>query len=169
MAFLQGTWLGHPLHPMLVHVPTGLWPAALLFDGLSLTGIGGIVMAQLSFYAILLGLIGALLAAPAGWADWMEIRQGRPARKIGFYHMILNGSGVILWAMNFWLRADTFRTATAVELFPFALSILGTMLVLISGYLGGRMVYDHGIAVARFSKKEWRRAAAVSGANLSSE
>ena len=31
-ALLQGKWLGHPLHPALVHLPTGLFPAALLFD-----------------------------------------------------------------------------------------------------------------------------------------
>lgn len=37
--FLQGKWLGHPLHPLLVHLPTALWPAALVFDILSIAGI----------------------------------------------------------------------------------------------------------------------------------
>ncbi|HEY4757591.1 MAG TPA: DUF2231 domain-containing protein, partial [Chthoniobacterales bacterium] len=64
--FLKGKWLGHPLHPILVHIPMAMWPSALVFDVLSQREIGGNVMVQLSFYAIAFGLAAALLAAPTG-------------------------------------------------------------------------------------------------------
>ena len=67
-AFLQGKWLGHPLHPALVHLPVGLFPAALLFDLLSRGGDGGNAIVQTSFYCIAVGLIVGLLAAPAASA-----------------------------------------------------------------------------------------------------
>jgi uncharacterized membrane protein len=47
--FFQGKWLGHPLHPAIVHVPTGLWPAALVFDLLSHLRGGSNVAVRLAF------------------------------------------------------------------------------------------------------------------------
>jgi hypothetical protein len=61
--FLQGNWLKHPLHPALVHIPTALWPAATVFDLLSRFSPENIFV-QLAYYAILLGLVVALLAIP---------------------------------------------------------------------------------------------------------
>jgi len=34
---LQGRWMNHPLHPALAHIPTGLWPAALVFGQIRVT------------------------------------------------------------------------------------------------------------------------------------
>jgi uncharacterized membrane protein len=167
--FLQGKWLKHPLHPILVHLPTGLWPAALLFDTLANLGIGGNALVQTSFYAILFGLLSAAAAIPPGLADWVDIRPGKPARKIGIYHMGMNLVIGAMWAANLFLRLDTFATATSVPALPFALSIIATPMLFISGYLGGLMIYDHGINVARHSKKKWRRVAEKGGAAVPQE
>jgi uncharacterized membrane protein len=166
--FLQGKWLGHSLHAALVHLPIALWPAAFVFDLLSNFGVGGNAMVKTSFYAIVLGFFVALLAAPAGLADWLDIKPEHPARKIGWYHMILNLAGVLLWGSNLLLRLNVYREATAVAFLPTVLSFIGTLVLLVSGYLGGMMVYHHGISVARVSKEKWRRLAEASGANVSS-
>src|SRR5436190_23449011 len=73
--FLKGKWLGHPLHPILAHVPMAMWPGALIFDLLSQYQIGGNAMVRLSFYAIVFGLAAALLAAPTGLVDWSGIKK----------------------------------------------------------------------------------------------
>ena len=49
-----------------------------------------------------------------------------------------------------------------------ALSALGTLLLVVSAYLGGRMVYDYGISVARHSKGRWQRLAEAGGARVPS-
>lgn len=165
-AFLQGRWLGHPLHVLLVHIPTAAWPAALVFDVLALLGIGGQAMVRTSFYAILLGLVVALAAVPAGLADWLDIKPDRPARKLGVYHLTLNLVIWALWALNLAWRWSLPETADSVPLGAVALSVLANGLLLISGYLGGRMVYDNGISVARVSKKRWRRVAEAGRARL---
>jgi uncharacterized membrane protein len=166
--FLQGKWLKHPLHPALVHIPTSLWPAAFLFDLLSQFRAENIFV-QLSFFAISLGLIVALLAIPTGYADWTEIRREKPAWKLGIIHMILNLMVSALWAINLWLRAGSFQTATSTPLGLVALSTLATLLLLVSGYLGGRMIYAYGISVARLSKTKWRRIAQEGGAAVPPE
>ena len=168
MDFLQGKWLGHPLHPILVHVPTALWPAALIFDILSRFGVGGNAMVRTSTYAILVGLVIAVAAVPPGIADWSGIKRDRPAWKIGLVHMILNVGVIILWTVNLILRWGSVADAEAVGTIPLLLSAAATLVLLVSGYLGGRLVYDYGISVARISKEKWRRVAEAGGAKVPS-
>jgi uncharacterized membrane protein len=111
-----------------------------------------------------------LLAVPAGLADWSDIKRDKPAWKIGLYHLILNLVVVALWAVNFGLRWwGPTLAAAAVPAIPLTLSVVGTLLLFISGYLGGKMTYDYGINVARTSKQKWRRIAEAGGAKLPSE
>lgn len=166
---LQGKWLGHPLHPIMVHLPTALWPAALIFDILAMLGIGGNAMVQTSFYAILLGLLSALPAVPTGLADWWDIKRDKPAWKIGLFHMIMNFAVMALWAINLSLRWGTPLDASTVTAFQLTLSVAGTLLLFISGYLGGQMIYSYGINVARTSKQKWRRIAEAGKARVPSE
>jgi uncharacterized membrane protein len=167
--FLQGKWLRHPLHPLLVHLPTSLWPAALVFDILGLMGVGGNASVQAAFWAILLGLISAVPAAAAGLADFTEIRREKVAWKLALYHMILNVTATLLWLVNLILRWGERETATQVGGLELALSIAGVAILSVSGYLGGRMVYAYGISIARQSKKEWRERAEKGGARVGQE
>lgn len=167
--FLQGKWLKHPLHPILVHLPTGLWPAALVFDLIARFGGGGNAFAQASFYAILLGLISAAAAIPAGLADWWDIKPDKPARKLGLYHMALNLTITAIQIVSLILRLGTLSIAVTVGRLPLALSALATALLFMSGYLGGLMVYDQGISIARLSKKRWREVAKKGGAIVPAE
>jgi uncharacterized membrane protein len=166
---LKGKWLGHPLHPILVHMPMALWPAALVFDLLSLAGIGGNIMVRTSLLAIGVGLAVALLAVPTGIVDWSGIKPAKPAWKIGLWHMVLNAVVLILFAINFVLRLGTYRAASSISGAPLALSIVGTLVLFVSAYLGGRMVYAYGINVARLSKSKWRKIAESAGANVAPE
>jgi uncharacterized membrane protein len=160
--FLQGKWLRHPLHPALVHIPTALWPIAWIFDLFSQFRADN-VFVQLAFYAGLLAWVVALLAIPTGFADWTDIGREKPAWKLGLYHLILNVVVSILWAVNLWLRRESFQTDTSVPPGLVWLSTFATVLLLISGYLGGRMIYAYGISVARLSKKKWRKIAQKGG------
>ncbi|MDQ2691255.1 MAG: DUF2231 domain-containing protein, partial [Chloroflexota bacterium] len=97
------------------------------------------------------------------------IKPDKPAWKLGLYHMIINLVVTVLWGINGWLRLPTFESATAVPGGLVALSALATSLLLISGYLGGRMIYAYGINVARLSKKKWREIAIEGGAAVPPE
>ncbi len=164
--FLQGRWLGHPLHPALVHLPTALWPAALIFDLLSQIGGGNNVFGQISFYALAAGLLAALLAVPTGLADWWDIKSSRTASRLGVFHLLLNLLAAGLCLINLGLRLDTYQTALSVSPLHLTLSIIAVGVLLISGYLGGRMVYNYGVSVARFSAPKWRQIAERGGAKL---
>ena len=101
--FLQGRALNHPLHPLLVHLPVGLWVANLIFDIMYMsTGNPG--YAVTAFYCLTLGIIGAVFAAITGIADYLEIESGTLPKRIATYHLLLNVFVVCLYVVNFFLR-----------------------------------------------------------------
>jgi uncharacterized membrane protein len=163
---LQGKWLGHPLHPAIVHIPIGGWSAAVVLDVVAWCGAGTAVLPRLAFYSVVIGLLGALLAVPSGVADWAPIKKEKPAWKLGLYHMLLNLLATVVWAGNFGLRLGTVEPGAAITAPILLTSIAGGLLVVVSGYLGCLMVYDQGVSVARQSKKKWRRIAERGGARL---
>src|SRR5437764_309899 len=62
---LRGTWLGHPLHPVLTDVPIGFWTAAFVFDIVPFRGSGKAARTMVG-----LGTLTALPTALSGLADW---------------------------------------------------------------------------------------------------
>src|SRR5690242_14325039 len=114
-ALLQGKWLGHPLHPALVHIPTGAWSAAVIFDLFSIAGKGGESMVLASLVCIVVGIAAALLAAPTGLADFWDIKPEKPARKLGLIHMSLNILVLLIFVANAAMRWKHFRDDTRVS------------------------------------------------------
>jgi uncharacterized membrane protein len=88
------------------------------------------------------GIVGALIAALPGLIDLLSLPPG--PRGTALAHMTINLTVVALYAINSWLRwpdPANFRGA------PFLLSLIGIGLLVVSGWLGGKMVYVYGIAV----------------------
>lgn len=166
---LQGKWLGHPLHPALVHLPIGAWFSACLLDVLNRYGAQSGGFARLALYLVGAGLALALLAVPTGIADWTGIKKEKPAWKLGLLHMIANAIAAVVWCVNLGLRLRPLETAEPITPAVLLTSAVGTLLVIGSGYLGKLMVFDHGISVARESKRKWRKNAERGGARLPPE
>jgi uncharacterized membrane protein len=132
----------HPVHPMLVPLPIGLWVFSFVADVVFLVGWGGPVWNDVAFYTMVGGTIGALLAAPFGLLDFLSL-QDRVTRRIGMLHMTLNLLVVATFAANIWLRL---QTGTSSGL-PVTLSGIAILMLVASGWLGGEMVYVRGAGV----------------------
>jgi uncharacterized membrane protein len=133
----------HPLHPMLVVFPIGLWVFSLVCDIIALAG-GSAVWENVAYYTMIGGLIGALMAAVPGLVDFFSIsdpKSNRTARN----HMLLNFTAVALYAINIYLRAVGEPGAPL----PIFLSVAGVLVLAVSGWLGGELVYVHGLGVER--------------------
>jgi uncharacterized membrane protein/nitrite reductase/ring-hydroxylating ferredoxin subunit len=150
--FLEGKPFRHPIHPMLVHFPIGLFILSLLLDLASLVFPGVPDLVRGSFYAMLLGLITALLAAVPGFIDYTDIRTDHPGRPTATTHMILNLLVVAVYAINLGVRSSSLADSK-ISIGPLVLSLIGVILLSASGYLGGRLVYDEGIAVGRHKRR----------------
>lgn len=138
--------MNHPLHPLLVHLPVGLWVASVIFDLVYLMN-GTPEFATASYYCIGAGIVGALLAAPAGFAEYVDIPKESHPRQIARTHMVLNLVVVGLFVIDFLIRrgATDGGAPRSVTAGPFVLSVLAVALLSISGYLGGLMTFEFGI------------------------
>ncbi|HSE36466.1 MAG TPA: DUF2231 domain-containing protein [Blastocatellia bacterium] len=139
----------HPIHPMLVVLPIGLWIFSLVSDVIYLMNWGPAVWKDVALYTMAGGTAGALIAAVPGFVDLISMSKGR-VRQIGIWHMSINLTIVVLYGINLWLRTTGSPSATE----PVWLSVIGVLLLGVSGWLGGEMVYVHGVGVEPQSKRE---------------
>ena len=133
---------GHPIHPMLVPIPIGLWLFSFVCDIIATQVADPSTWSTASRYAMVGGILGALAAALPGLVDLLSLR-GRPVLSTAVKHMVLNLTIVVLFAVNAWLRFQNAIDAGA----SLGLSAVAIALLLVSGWLGGKMVYEAGVAV----------------------
>ena len=135
--------LGHPLHQMLIVFPLGLLGAAALFDVIRLVTDSG-NLGLVSYYMIAGGLVGGVLAAPAGLVDWLSIPAGTRARAIGALHGLGNVVVLGLFVISWFIRRDAPQfPSTGAMVFSFA----GLGLAAVTGWLGGELVTRLGVGV----------------------
>jgi uncharacterized membrane protein len=136
----------HPIHPMLIPFPIGLWVFSLISD-LIYFWKGNPVWEWIAFYTLAGGIIGAILAAIFGIIDYFSIKD-RKASTIAAWHARINVLALVLFAASFYLRTTGGARFVGGSLYiPLALSIIGVIAIAISGWLGGELVYRHGVAV----------------------
>ncbi len=132
---------GHPIHPMLVALPIGLWIFSLVCDLVHAGGSANPAWPTVALYTMGGGIAGALLAALPGLIDLLSLPPG--PRKTAIAHMTINLVVVALYAVNLWLRLPAPDNPGGLVW----LSLLSVGLLAISGWLGGKMVYVYGVAV----------------------
>jgi nitrite reductase/ring-hydroxylating ferredoxin subunit/uncharacterized membrane protein len=135
---LSGTWLGHPLHPLLTDVPIGAWTVALACDALEV-GSQRAVFAPGADAAVALGLGGALGAALSGLSDW-HFTLDRP-RRLGLAHGLLNLSATGLYGASLVARLRGARGCGR------SLALIGYAVTTVAAYLGGELVYGERLGV----------------------
>lgn len=138
---------GHPLHPIFVTIPIGAWVASLVFDVASLWAEDPQVFATGARWLIGIGIVAAVLAAVFGLLDLVAIPRGTRAFRTGLVHMGLNLTVVVLFAAGLVLRLGPFDEAP-VPLPPLLVTIVALLLLLVSGWLGGKLAYTYGVRVA---------------------
>jgi len=133
---------GHPFHPIIIPLPIGLWIFSIVSDFIFKLGWGSPVWNDVAFYTLAGGIIGALIAAVPGFIDLTGLTNPK-TKTIAIWHMMINLLAVALYCVNFWLRT---QRAPGDNL-PILLSAIGIGLIIISGWLGGELVYVRGVAV----------------------
>ena len=136
----------HPIHPMLITIPVGLWIFSIVCDFVALfsrDGESALAWSMIAYYTMAGGLVGALLAAVPGLIDLLSFRN-RQLRKLALTHMVINLGVVALYAVNLWLRTDAPTNVVTAT----CLSLLGIVLLATSGWIGAEMVHVHGVGVA---------------------
>lgn len=134
---------GHAIHPILIVFPLGLLATGVVFDLLYIVW-GNPAMALVSYWMIVAGIVGGVLAAPFGWIDWFAIPGKSRAKSIGLVHGLGNTIVLALFAASWWFRFDA---PERPELAAHVLAFAGAGLAVITGWLGGELVGRLGVGV----------------------
>src|SRR5262245_61705088 len=133
--FLDGTWLGHPLHPAVTDIPIGTLLATVVLDLLGYPAAADI--------ALVLTILFILAAAVTGAADYADT--DGTARVRATIHSTIMVVGLIVLLLSLLLRAGN----PADRTIPIALGIIGFLIVTAGAYVGGDVVYVLGNMVSR--------------------
>lgn len=133
----------HPVHPMLVAFPIALWVMAFIFDMLGVVR-DSIGLWSAGFDCVIAGCITAVLAALPGAIDWLTIVPPRSSAKSrGLLHGSLNVLALILFS---YAAARQGPSSKPDEIVLFVMAV-GVVVLGISGWLGGTLVYRNQIGV----------------------
>jgi nitrite reductase/ring-hydroxylating ferredoxin subunit/uncharacterized membrane protein len=135
---LNGSWFGHPLHPVFVTLPIGAWTTTLMFDLIWLNNEERAI-ARGADLTMWLGLGGAVISAITGATNWVDT--DGMEKRTGMMHALLNSSAVGINLLSAILRL-TRQRRTAITLSTIAYAI-----AFYSAYLGGELSYSNGIGV----------------------
>lgn len=133
----------HPIHPMIVPFPIAFLMSALLTD-IAYWQTRLELWASISTWLIGLGLVTALFAAIAGFIDFGGSRAIRAIRK-SWYHMAANLLAIVLSAANFAVHMREGEMAVLTS--GIILSAVVAFLLAFSAWMGGELVFRHGVGV----------------------
>lgn len=136
--------LGHPIHPMLVVLPLGLFIGAVVFDAVYLWR-GTSTFAVVGYWNIAGGILAGLVAAVFGFVDWLAIPADTRAKRIGLLHGGSNVIVVLAFAVVFWVRSNSPDATASAGIFVIELGAL--VLGAVAGWLGGELVDRLGVGV----------------------
>ncbi len=137
---------GHPLHPPLTDVTIGAYTAATVMGLASVVGVSSTAAAYGWWLALVVGLISTSLTALTGLVDWLSITWRSPLWWTATWHLssMLTATVFFLIAV---LLGHSGYTHGAVETGPFILTLVGFVFLTVGGWLGGAVVYVHGMRV----------------------
>ena len=134
---------GHSVHAMLIAFPVGLFVTAVIFDIVHFVSPGE-PWPTVSYWLIVAGVIGGLIAAVFGLIDYLGIPAATRAKRIGRIHGLGNVVVVALFAISAWIRRDTPLATGSVA---YVFSFLGVAVAAVTTWLGGELVERLGVGV----------------------
>lgn len=134
---------GHPIHPMLVPIAIGGFVISFASDLIRMGGGNPAVWNVVAYYTMLGGILGALAAALPGLVDLLSLPSG-PIKKTAITHMGVNLLVVAIYVCNAWIRHGNPQD---LQQLPVILSAVTIVMLLFSGWLGGKMVFEGGVGV----------------------
>ncbi len=136
------TFRGHPIHPMLVHFPISYFLGVVATDA-AYWWTGEAFWASVSFWLLAAGVAMGTLAALAGTLDFLLVREIRQ-HVSSWSHFLVAVMMLSMATANWWMRIGDHG-----GLWPWGalLSVATALAVSAAGVLGGKLVYDHRIAI----------------------
>jgi uncharacterized membrane protein len=137
---------GHPLHPPLTDATIGTYTFATIAGLLDVVGWSNTTAAHGWWLALLVGLAFTVPTALTGLADWLSISRGTPLWRTATSHLIAMVSATVFFGLAALFGHDDWKAGNVAGA-EFALTVVGFALLTLGGWLGGSIVFGHGMRV----------------------
>ena len=157
ISYLIKGFPGHPLHPPLTDVTVGLYTGATAFAVLSKLGVSEENLAQGSWLQLVAGLIMTVPTALTGLAEWLTISRGTPLWRTATAHLLAMVTATVFFLLAAIVGHGDYVDAQ-VGSGALILTLVGFVLLTLGGWLGGSIVFTHGMRVLKLVDEPARRA-----------
>jgi uncharacterized membrane protein len=157
LSYLVKGFPGHPLHPPLTDATIGVYTGATAFGVLSALGVSEENLATAWWLALVGGLIVTVPTALAGFADWLDITWGTPLWRTATLHLSAMVSATIVFLIAAIVGHGDY-VDRAVGGGSLVLTLIGFGLLTLGGWLGGAVVFTHGMRVLNLVEEPTARA-----------
>ena len=148
---------GHPIHPPLTDATIGVYTFATVAALADVTGISTNAATHGWWLALLFGLITTVVTALTGFADWLTLEWGSELWKTATLHMGAMVSATVFFGLAAIFGHSDFKSGNVTS-GPFILTVVGFGLLTLGGWLGGTVVFVHGMRVLSLVKEPADRA-----------
>lgn len=148
---------GHPTHPPLTDAVIGSYTFATIAATADVLGISTHAAAHGWWLALVVGLVLTLPTAITGFGDWLRIESGTPLWRTATAHMIVNLVASAVFLATAIIGKASFDAGN-VETAPYLLTLIGFGILSLGGWIGGTIVYVHGMRVLDLVDEPARRA-----------
>ncbi len=150
---------GHPLHPPLTDATIGTYTFATAAALADVLGISDHAAAQGWWLALVFGLIITAATALTGLIDWLKIEWGSELWKTATLHLSAMLSATLFFLLAAVFGHDEFRAGN-LDADGLILTLIGFALLTVGGWLGGAVVFVHGMRVLSLVQEPAERAVA---------
>ena len=154
--FIRG-FPGHPLHPPLTDATIGLYTGALILAVLSLADVATEATAKGWWLLLLAGLVVGAATAVTGLADWLTITRRTELWWTATWHMVAMVGATVFFGLSAFFGHDDYVNGE-VSSGSFALTLISFGLLTLGGWLGGTVVFVHGMRVLKLVVEPTERA-----------
>ena len=149
---------GHPIHPPLTDATIGIYTFATIAALADVLGISDDAAAHGWWLALAAGLIVTVPTALTGLVDWLGITPGTPLKRTATSHLIAMVSATVLFLIALLVGKDSFD-AGDISAGPLLLTLAAFAVLALGGWLGGTIVFVHGMRVLNLVEEPASRAA----------
>lgn len=136
---------GHPLHPMLIHLPVAALVMLVPAD-LAYLWTDDPFWERAAVWLCGVGAVGGWVASVFGMIDIVFVQRIRQ-KVTAWCHAILAVMMLSLASLNWMLRLYGLEHSGLDVLWGLYLSLITAGLISLAAYLGGRLVYEHAVGV----------------------
>jgi uncharacterized membrane protein len=157
LSYLVRGFPGHPLHPPLTDATIGIYTGATIFGVLSALGVSEENTATAWWLLLVVGLVVTVPTALSGLVDWLTISRGTPLWRTATLHLTSMVTATVFFLLAAIVGHGDY-VDRAVGAGSLVLTLIGFGFLTLGGWLGGAIVFTHGMRVLNLVHEPTRRA-----------